>query len=182
MKIFVKIAVCVMVLVFVMGGFIACGRKSNNDESVSEQIELTSATLGEVEFENSDAVELKQESNVVVVSGKIDKMSNSQKMEFGVEDVTHVVVLKVKFDEERTIDTFEIKGEKTKVYSTDESVENYAGSISELLDSSDGEDAYVNLVLSANTKEYQLTSKYNDETKSVVKISIVASLVGGDSE
>ena len=48
MKIFVKIAVCVMVLVFVMGGFIACGRKSNNDESVSEQIELTSATLGEV--------------------------------------------------------------------------------------------------------------------------------------
>ena len=143
---------------------------------------LAKTILGEVEFENGENVELKQDCDEVIISGKIDSMSSAEASEFGKEDVSHVIVLKFEFDNERTISSFEFKGEITKVYSVDNNEENYVGSISDLLDSEPDEDAYCYLILSANTNEYKLTSKYSDSTVSVITIKVDATLVQGDSE
>ena len=109
-------------------------------------------------------------------------MSDLQKNVFGDESVSHVVVLKYLFDKERTIDSFEIKGKKTKVYSTDNSVENFAGSISDLLDNEPGEDAFCNLILSANTKQYTLRATYSDSTVSTIVLTIDATLISGSGD
>ena len=180
MKFFIKTITSFVLVIVAILTFVGCG-KENNKNDVAESVELTTATFGEIEFENGDSVNLKQKADVVTVSGVIDKMSESQKMEFGVEDVDYVIVLKFKFDKERTLEQFEIKGEKTKVYSTDDSVENYAGAITDLLDSEGGEDAFTYLILSAHTKNYELKTKYNDQTESVIKLNITASLAESES-
>ena len=169
---------CVALLIGV--SFVACGE--TKDCSVAEKVSLATTTLGEVEFENSENVKLEQDCDKVTISGEIDAMSTAQVAEFGKEDVSHVVVLKYLFDKERTISSFEIKGETTKVYSTDNTDENYVGSITDLLDSESDEDAYCFLILSANTKEYTLTSKYSDDTTSVINVSITATLLDAKSE
>ena len=152
---------------------VACEKKDINQ---NEKISLAKTILGEVEFENSDKVKIAQNKNEWVVSGEIETMSFAQKSSFGVDDVTHVVVLKFEFDKERTIDYFEIKGETVKVYSTDKNEQNYVGSISDLLDNDEGEDAFCYLILSANTKNYELTSRYTDGVESVMKLVIDATL------
>ena len=166
-------------LILVSLCFVACGK--DKDETV-EKISLAKTMLGEVEFENADKVELSQEDDKWVVSGEIEAMSLAQKSAFGVDDVTHIVVVKFEFDKERTIDYFKIEGSTTKVYSTDETDENYVGAISELLDNESGEDAFCYLILSANTKEYKLTSRYTDGVESEVEIEIEASLVTATTE
>ena len=93
-----------------------------------------------------------------------------------------MIVVKFEFDKERTIDSFTIRGDVTKVYSTNKNDENYVGSLSSLLDNKDGEDAYCNLILSANTKEYTLISKYSDDTTSEIKLKINATLVTAVAE
>lgn len=180
MKFLIKTATSFLIMMMVALTFIGCAKK-DNENNVAESLELTTATFGEIEFENGESVSLKQEADVVTVSGVIEKMSESQKMEFGVEDVDYVVVLKFKFDKERTLEQFEIKGEKTKVYSTDDSVENYAGAITDLLDSEGGEDAFTYLILSAHTKNYELKTRYNDQTESVIKLNITATLAESES-
>ena len=172
------IAICFLAIIgFVM---VACGKTEGCN--VKEKVSLATTMLGEVEFDNSENVKLKQDCGEVIISGQIDAMSNAQIAEFGLEDVTHVVVLKFEFDNERTLSCFEIKGATTKVYSTDTSDENYVGSISELLDSEDGEDAYCYLILSANTKEYSLTARYSDESSSEIMLKIDATLVTASAE
>lgn len=148
----------------------------------NEKITLAKTVLGEVEFENSEKVKLDKEGDNWVVSGEIETMSPAQKSSFGLDDVSHVVVLKFEFDNERTIDYFKIKGETVKVFSTDKNNENYVGTISELLDNEKGEDAFCYLVLSANTKEYELTSRYTDGTESVISLTIEASLSSTKAE
>lgn len=164
-----------MIAIFVA----ACGK---SESKIAEKVTLAKTVLSEVEFENSDKVKLKQNGENVEISGEIEAMSDAQKSAFGVSGVTHVVVVKIMFDEERTIDSFEIKGDVTKVYSTDKTVENYVGTISELLDNKSSEDAYCNLILSANTKNYTLTCKYSDSTTSVIKLVIDANLVTAVAE
>lgn len=159
---------------------VACGRQNNCN--LAEKVELTSAMLNEVQFENGEDVKLKMDCNTVTIQGKINVMSDSQKNVFGDEDVTHVVVLKFKFDTERTISKFEIKGNKTKVFSDDKNVDNYSGSITELLDSESGEDAYCNLILSANTNQYLLTATYSDGQVSKINVKIVATLATASAE
>ena len=127
----------VFALIFISSIFVACGEKSN---SFSENIALGKTIIGEVEFENSEEVKLEKNDSGWSVSGEIESMSPAQKSAFGVDDVSHVVVLKFTFDKERTIDYFKIKGETTKVYSTDKTVDGYVGSISDLIDSEDSED------------------------------------------
>ena len=78
---------------FMCFGLIACQQtKSENQNSngskVSETIELGTATLGDVEFENADTVELKNENGQYNVTGTITAMSESQIIAFGVQDVT----------------------------------------------------------------------------------------------
>lgn len=154
--------------------FVACGK---SETKIAEKITLAKTVLSEVEFENSDKVKLEQESSNVVINGEIEAMSKAQSSAFGVSDVSHVVVIKFMFDDERTIDSFEIKGDVTKVYSTDKTQENFVGLLSELLDNEPSEDAYCNLILSANTKNYTLTCKYTDGTTSVINLKIQADLV-----
>lgn len=166
-------------LIFVCLCFVACGAKKSN---IAEKVTLAKTVLGEVEFENSEKVKLKQTDDSCVITGEIEAMSKAQASAYGVQDVTHVVVVKFLFDKERTIDSFEIKGEITKVYSTDKNAKNYVGSISSLLDNEKSEDAFCYLVLSANTKQYTLTSKYSDGTSSVIKINIDATLVTAKAE
>lgn len=168
----------------IMFSLVACGGKKNDDKKcdVAEKITLAKVTLGEVEFDNADTVKLEQDCASVIVSGKIDAMSASQKNAYGVEDVTHVVSLKFEFDKERTLKTFSLKGNITKVYSTDNSVENYVGSLTDLLDSAEDEDAYTKLVLSANTKEYELTAIYTDGTTSKIELEISATLATAEAE
>lgn len=161
---------------------VACGGSQKKDDTISEKVELSKVVLNEVEFNNSEAVKLKQEGDEVEITGTIDAMSESQKTTYGVQDVTHVVALKVTFDKEKTLKLFEIKGNTTKVFSENSTDENYAGSLSELLDNESGEDAYTNLVLSANTKEYTLTAKYTDESVSEIEIEIKATLATGEAE
>ena len=179
MKKLFKVITGVFLSVMISFVFVACG---SNDCKVKETVTLAKTILGEVEFENSENVTLKQDCEKVIVSGSIDAMSAAESSEFGKDDVTHVVVLKFMFDKEKTIDSFEIKGGVTKVYSTDEKDENYVGSISELLDNEADEDAYTYLVLSANTKEYTLTSGYTDGTKSIINLSIEATLASAKAE
>ena len=156
---------------------VACGTTTEKVSSaVSEKIELANATLSDVEFENSDTVRLTKNGNEYVVLGTITAMSDSQKNTFNSSDTTHIVSLKFVFDKEKTISTFKIEGKTKKVFSTDSSVENYAGSITDLLDSDEGEDAYSYLILSANTKNYTLTSTYSDRTTSVINLKIDATL------
>lgn len=176
-----KISIFVIILISTFG-LVACemtksdNANQNTKNTVAERIELNKATLGDVEFDNAETVKIDKNGNEFIVSGTISAMSESQKLAFGVEDVTHVVVLKYTFDKEKTISSFEIKGKTTKVFSTNKDVENYVGSISDLLDSESGEDAYTYLVLSANTKNYTLKSTYSDKTTSEVKVTINATL------
>ena len=172
-----------LALIFVLTlGLVSCemtksdNANQNTKKTIAENVKLDQATLGDVEFDNADTVRINQDENKFVISGTISAMSASQKLTFGVEDVTHVVVLKFTFDKEKTISTFEIKGNTTKVFSTDSNTENYVGSISDLLDSEEGEDAFAYLVLSANTKNYTLKSTYSDRTTSEVIIEIKATL------
>lgn len=179
MKKYAKILLSVMFVFALAFSLVACGNKKDKDNEkcdTAEKITLTSATIGEVEFDNADTVKLEQDCNEVVVSGKIDAMSASQKNTYGVESVTHVFVVKFEFDKERTLKTFEIKGGVTKVFSSDNTVENYTGSLTELLDSAEDEDAYTKLVLSANTKEYKLKAIYTDGTSSEISIDVTATL------
>jgi len=182
MKRFNKLAyVCVVAIFAVCMVFSsACGKQKC--QQTPEKVELTNAMLGEIQFENGDGVKLKTDCNTVTVQGTINVMSDSQKNVYGVDDVTHVVVLKFKFDTERTISKFEIKGNVTKVYADDKNVNGYAGSLSELLDNESGEDAYCNLILSANTSEYILTSTYTDGQVSTVKVKIIATLATTSAE
>lgn len=161
---------------------VACGGSKNNDNTIAEKVELSKVVLNEVEFNNSDAVKLKQDGDDIEISGTIDAMSESQKTTYGVQDVTHVVALKVTFDKEKTLKSFEIKGNTTKVFSENSADENYAGSLSDLLDNESSEDAYTNLVLSANTKEYTLTATYTDESTSEIEIEIKATLATAEAE
>ena len=100
--------------------FVACemtmSNKENQNNVVAENVELSTATLGDVEFENAETVTLNKNENKIIISGTISAMSESQKIAFGAQDVTHAVVLKFTFDKEKTISTFEIKGKTTKVY------------------------------------------------------------------
>lgn len=185
MKKYAKLLLSVMFVFALAFTLVACGGKNNKDNEkcdTAEKVSLTTATIGEVEFDNADTVKLEQDCDEVVVSGKIDAMSASQKSAYGVDDITHVVVIKFEFDKERTLKTFEIKGNVTKVYSTDNTVENYTGSLTELLDSAEDEDAYTKLVLSANTKEYKLTAIYTDGTTSEISIDISATLAEASAE
>ena len=158
---------------------VACGMEKG---SFAESVSLDKTILNEVEFENSDKVKIENMENGYKITGEIEGMSPAQVSAFGDEDVSHVVVVKFMFDKERTIDSFEIKGKVTKVYSTNKDVENYVGKLSDLLDNESSEDAFCYLILSANTKEYTLTSKYTDSTKSEVKLKIEANLVSAQSE
>lgn len=178
MRKFIKRTIVVVMLFISICG-VACGVMKN---SVAEKVTLAKVVLNEVEFENSDKVELKQNNDEIKITGEIEAMSKAQKSAFGVNDATHVFVIKFEFDDERTIDSFEIKGDITKVYSTDKNTENYVDSISNLLDNKPSEDAYCNLILSANTKNYILTCKYSDSTESVIKITVDADLVTAVSE
>lgn len=167
------------ILGFVMVLVSACGNIKNN---LAEKIELGETVLNEVEFSNSDKVEINKQNNEYEITGEIEALSKAQVSAFGMEDVTHAVVVKIVFDKERTIDSFKIKGNVTKVYSTDNTEQNYVGTLSSVLDNEEGEDAYCYLILSANTKEYVFTVKYSDSTESVIKIKIDARLVTAVSE
>lgn len=166
-------------LMMIAGLFVACG---NNSNKVAEKITLAKTILSEVEFENSDKVKLKQEENEVKITGEIEAMSDAQKSAYGVSGVTHTVVVKFEFDKEKTIDSFKIEGDVTKVYSTDKNDEFYVGSISSLLDNESSDDAFCYLILSANTKSYTLTASYSDSTKSEIKLTIDANLVTAKTE
>jgi len=172
--------------------FISCGSKNNNNSNnndnnnqqvtISEKVELSKAMISDVEFENDDGVKIDKNGDTFTVSGIITAMSDSQKTAFGVDDVTHTVALKFTFDKEKTISTFEIKGNTTKVFSVDENVENYVGSITDLLDNEDNEDAYCHLVLSANTKNYTFKATYSDKSTSIIKLNVDATLATSTEE
>ena len=61
-----------------------------------------------------------------------------------------------------------------KVYGTDKTVKNYVGSLTELLDNEPSEDSYTYLILSAQTKQYELKVKYTPvfETTSSSKATL----------
>lgn len=166
-------------LMMMVGFFVACG---NNSSKVAEKITLAKTILSEVEFENSEKVKLEQNDDQVKITGEIEAMSDAQKSAYGVDGVTHTVVVKFEFDKEKTIDSFKIKGDVTKVYSTDKNDEFYVDSISSLLDNESSDDAFCYLILSANTKSYVLTASYSDSTKSEIKLTIDANLVTAKTE
>lgn len=172
-------SIFVIFLGFVALVCVACEKKY---VMAKEKISLAKTVLSEVEFENSEKVKLKQQDDEWIVSGEIESMSVAQKSAFGVDGVTHIVVFKFEFDNERTIDYFKIDGETVKVFATDKNVEGYIGSISELLDNEPGEDAFCYLVLSANTKEYDISSRYTDGTESVISLKIEATLSSAKAE
>lgn len=184
MKKYTKIILSFVFVFAIAFSLVACGGKRENGEEckTAEKITLATVTLGEVEFENAETVKLEQDCDEVVVSGKIDAMSTSQKTAYGVDEITHVFAVKFEFDKERTLKTFEIKGNMTKVYSSDNTVTNYVGSLTDLLDSAEDEDAYAKLILSANTKEYRLTSTYTDGTVSEISIDVTATLAAAEAE
>lgn len=187
MKKLLKFAMMFTFVFMLSFSLVACGN-SNNDKdddkncSVAEKVELGKVTFNEVEFENAETVKLEQECDEVEIKGTIEAMTASQKSAYGVEDVTHVAVVKFTFDKERTLSSFEIKGNTIKVFATDSTVENYTGSLTDLLDNESGEDAYTYLVLSANTKNYELKAKYTDDTESVIKVEIEATLATASAE
>ena len=176
-----KILNIFMVLGAIVSMLLIVGCKSQKD-SFAETLTLDKAVLNEVEFENSEKTKIKSIEDGFEILGEVEAMTQAQASTFGVDDVTHVVVVKFEFDKERTIDSFTIRGDVTKVYSTNKNDENYVGSLSSLLDNKDGEDAYCNLILSANTKEYTLISKYSDDTTSEIKLKINATLVTAVAE
>lgn len=177
-----KISLLVL-MICVSFSFVCCGKANRADGKLpAEKVSLAKVMISDVEFENSKSTEIKQEGSKYTISGTIDSMSKSQKIAFGSDEVTHVVALKFTFDKERTISAFEIAGNEVKVYSDDKKVKNYVGSISELLDSEEGEDAYCNLVLSANTKSYRLKSTYSDGTESTIEVEIAATLATAKAE
>lgn len=162
---------------------VSCGKSDGNkDGDVAERITLSKVMIDDVEFENSDETKIKQDENEFKISGIIDAMSKSQKLKFGDENATHVVAIKFVFDKERTLKKFELQGNITKVYSSDRNVENYAGSLTDLLDNEEGEDAFCYLVLSAKTEEYKMKATYTDGTESKVKLEIVATLATATAE
>lgn len=173
MKIFRNLFMFAIVFLFMFSA-VSCGAKK--DDKIPEVVELTSAKISDVEFKNSELLEIKQNKNEVIISGVIDSMSSAQKQVFGEESVSYVVVLKFKFDKEKTLSKFEIKGKDIKVFSDDDSVENYSGKLSEFLDSKDNEDAFANLILSASVREYKLTATYTDGESSVIELKITAAL------
>lgn len=175
MKKFIIAITTLCLAVLVIFNFTACGGKGNSNEN-AETIELAEATIGEISFENSEAAKLEQDGSLYTISGKIDAMSAAQKNAFGVDGVTHVVCVKFTFDKEKTISSFKVQGDVTKVYSDNDSDEFYSGSLSELLDNEGGEDAYCNLILSASTKEYKLVSTYTDKSSSTITLKINATL------
>lgn len=179
-KIFLTLSIflCALAVCF---NFAACNKNENSNKS-GESVSLAETVIDEISFENSDATKISSDGKTYTISGKIEKMSDAQKNAFGVEDVSHVVCLKFVFDREKTLDNFEIVGAERKVFSTDKSVKNYAGSLSDLLDNNDGEDAYCFLVLSAATKKYDLICNYSDRSSSVVVLNIEASLVSAEEE
>lgn len=166
--------------------FVACGTgtptNDKNKSMIPEKVELTSAMLDEIEFANAETVKIEQDKEIVTISGKIDAMSASQKNAYAVEDVTHVVALKINFDKERTLKTFKISGNVTKVYSVNSSEEGYVGPLTDLLDNDGGEDSYCNLILSAQTKTYTCKAVYTDETERVIVIKIDATLANASAE
>ena len=176
------------VMLFVLSlSFVACGNSSgnnnqNSESDVAEKVEFATAKIRDVEFKNSKAASIEQKNNIVTITGILDAMSDSQKEAYNKSGITHAVSLKFKFDKERTLSKFEISGNETKVYSDTKDVANYAGSISDLLDSEDKEDSFAYLVLSANTSEYKLISTYTDGTVSTIKIKITATLATATSE
>ena len=179
MKRILKLCTFLSIVTILCFGLIACNFTNTdnaNSKKLNETIELSTTTLGDVEFENSDTVELEKKDNDYIVKGSINAMSESQKIEFGVEEVTHSISLKLTFDKKKTISSFEIIGNTTKVYSDSKDVENYVGSISDLLDNEDGEDAYCYLVLSANTKDYKFKIHYTDHTTNEINLKINATL------
>lgn len=178
MKNLLKNIVMFALLICISISCVSCGEKKQS----AEKIELTTAVLGDVEFENSEETEIERDGDTYTISGTIDAMSDSQKIAFGDDDVTHIVALKFTFDTERTISSFKIEGNKIKVYADEDSDENFAGSLTDLLDSSDGEDAYANLILSASTEEYLLTTTYTDETVSTITLKITATLATAEAE
>ena len=171
-----KILNLIIGFVLVFATLVCIGCKSQT-KGFAEKITLDKTVLNEIEFENSEKTKIDLLDDGYKISGEIEAMTTAQASAFGLQDVTHVIVIKFKFDEERTIDSFTIKGNLTKVFSTDKNDENYVGSISSLLDNEAGEDAYCNLILSANTKEYTLIARYSDDTSSMVKLRIDATLV-----
>ncbi len=185
MKKFIKLCSLVLATVSACLVFASCGNggaKGNSGGEFPEKIELSTAMLKEVQFENSDMVKLEQKNDVVTVSGQIDSMSKSQKNVFGVDEVNHVVTIKVIFDKERTLSYFKLEGDVTKVYSDDRNVQNYTGSITELLANESGEDPYCNLILSAQTKEYKLLAKYTDGKESLITLKNSATLATAKPE
>ncbi len=181
-KILKLLTICTLAIMLCFP-MVACGEKTSGSENgAGEKVKLETIVVNEVEFENSDNVKLTQDGNIVTISGKIDAMSKSQKNAYGVDDVTHVVAIKFTFDRERTLSSFKLKGDVTKVYSDDANVENYSGKLTDLLDNEAGEDSYCELLLSANTEEYSLISKYTDGTESTIKIKIVATLSTATSD
>lgn len=177
MKNFKYLTICCLLFCFTLF-VVSCSGASpkSSNESVAEQVSLTQANIDEILFENSNSVNLEQDDRLFKINGIIDEMSLAQKNAFGVQDVTHVFVLKYIFDKERTISKFEISGDITKVYSVEKNVKNYVGSISDLFDNDDGEDAYTNLILSANTKKYTIVSTYSDGSNSQIEIYVDATL------
>ena len=182
MKKFKIITVALMVM-FICFSAVACSFTPNDEpKGVSEKVELSQATLGSVEFENADTVEIKQENDIVTVSGVITAMTDAEKTAFGIDDVTHAVTLKLTFDKEKTISSFELAGDTIKVFSDNENDQNYVGSLTDVLDNEENDDAFCYLILSANTKEYTMTATYTDKTSSVIKLKIEATLATAVSE
>ena len=169
---------------------VACGNTNNNnnnnnneqEKTIAEKIELTTATLGDVEFTNADTVKLEQKGDVVNVTGTINAMSTSQKTAYGVEDINHVIVVKLGFDKEKTLSSVKLAGNTTKVYATDSSVEGYAGTLSDFLDNEEGKDAYSKLILAGSTEKYTITVKYTDNTESVITLNISATLATAEAQ
>lgn len=182
MKKIAKVFFGVVCSLLIMTSVCACGKNGNRECKTAEEVKLETVVLNEVEFNNGETVSLKQSCGDVEITGTIDAMTDAQKSVFGNADTTHVVSLKITFDKERTLDYFEIKGNVTKVYSTNSNDANYVGAITDLLDNESGEDAYSNLILSANTKNYVLTAKYSDGHESEIKIKVSATLATAESE
>ena len=67
-----SLIICLFALV-VGFGFVGCEKSGSC--SIAEQVTLAKTTLGEVEFENSENVKLKQDCDKVIVSGEIDSIS-----------------------------------------------------------------------------------------------------------
>ena len=182
MKFFIHKTIVFVIALFMGLVLIGCSISGYNNCKTPEKVELKKVVLNEVEFENGEAVSLSQECDEVVIKGTIDAMTTAQKSAFGDGKTTHMVAIKITFDKERTLDQVEIKGEKIKVYATDKNVENYVGSLTELLDNDKGDDASCDLVLSANTKNYTIKAIYTDDKENDLKIKIDATLATSSEE